>query len=742
MLYWQQNTPPYNYFFNQNTYFLIMRIKSFRNEKRKQYYFRVYNGKEEQVIKSEAYNSKASRDNGISSFKKNAHLEERYERLTAADGKFYFNMKAANGQVIATSLMFDSEAQRDATIQEIIDYASSAGKKESVSIEKTAASAPPPTTTSKAVDEYQSLDFYKTSGTDTQSGFDSFQKGDDGAYYFSFKSDDGKVLLLSQAYGAEAGRDNGINSVKKNALIEERYSTHFSDDGKYYFSLKAGNHQEIARSVYFDSEEEINRALTIVMKGGGAMEEPKMQKAAAMPNAPSGRTEDEYMDAAFYQESGTEVKSGFDRFQKGDDNAHYFSFKSDDGKVLLLSQAYTAEAGRDNGISSVEKNATVEKRYTTHTTDDGQFYFTLKAGNHQEIAKSVYFSSEDEMKRAMSIVMKGGGTMAEPKMEKAAAMPKAASGRTEDEYMDAAFYQDSGNDVKSDFDRFRKGDDNAYYFSYRGSDGNVLLKSQAYTAESGRDNGIKSVMKNSKIEKRYSEHKTDNGKYYFSLKAGNHQEIAQSVEFDSEAAMQAAMKTLMSSGEQKSSAQGIAAKATPPPAAATEEKKETAAKGNGMDDYRTFGFYKESETGVQNGWDKFYSEKHDEHYFSYKVDGEPVLISEGYSSAAARDNGIASVEKNWASAKRYKYHETKGGRFYYTITAGNHQEIARSKWYATAEERDGGTKWLMAGGLGVAAASGTAMKSSLKSEEAESLSAVSLSSSSEGGTIGKTTKDA
>ncbi|MEM6966764.1 MAG: YegP family protein, partial [Bacteroidota bacterium] len=484
-----------------------MRIKSFRNEKKKKYYFRVYNEQEDQILKSEAYNSKEARNNGIESFKANASISERYERKTAADGKFYFNIKAANHQVVATSLMFDIESEREATIEAIIAYAT---KSSSASAQKLAAT--PKTTdatvtsdTSKEDDDYMDVEFYETSGTDTTSGFDRFQKGDNNYHYFSFKSDDGKVLLLSQGYTQESGRDNGIASVEKNAIIESRYATHTTDDGKFFFTLKAGNHQEIAKSVVFDTEEAMQKAMAILMNGGGAMVETV---AKAAPLAASGKEDDDYMEVEFYETLGTDTTSGFDRFQKGDNNYHYFSFKSDDGKVLLLSQGYTQESGRDNGIASVEKNATIESRYATHTTDDGKFFFTLKAGNHQEIAKSVIFDTEEAMQKAMIILMNGGGAMVETV---AKAAPLAASGKEDDDYMEVEFYETSGTDTTSGFDRFQKGDNNYHYFSFKSDDGKVLLLSQGYTQESGRNNGIASVEKNATIESRYATHKTDDG---------------------------------------------------------------------------------------------------------------------------------------------------------------------------------------------------------------------------------------
>ncbi|MCS7027880.1 MAG: YegP family protein [Bacteroidia bacterium] len=65
------------------------------------------------ILTSEGYTTKASCINGIESVKKNSTEDDRYERKTSANGKFYFNLKATNGQVIGTSEMYESEESRE-----------------------------------------------------------------------------------------------------------------------------------------------------------------------------------------------------------------------------------------------------------------------------------------------------------------------------------------------------------------------------------------------------------------------------------------------------------------------------------------------------------------------------------------------------------------------------------------------------------------------------------------------------
>jgi uncharacterized protein YegP (UPF0339 family) len=70
----------------------------------------------EPVLHSEMYVSKASAQGGIVSVQNNGSNDGRFERKTASDGRPYFTLKAANGEVIGTSEMYSSEEARDAGI--------------------------------------------------------------------------------------------------------------------------------------------------------------------------------------------------------------------------------------------------------------------------------------------------------------------------------------------------------------------------------------------------------------------------------------------------------------------------------------------------------------------------------------------------------------------------------------------------------------------------------------------------
>lgn len=95
-----------------------------------QYYFNLKAGNHETLVKSEGYKAKASALNGIESVRKNSPEEGRYEAKTTSNDKYYFNLKATNGQVIATSGMYSTEDGRDNGIKVVMRDAADAELKE------------------------------------------------------------------------------------------------------------------------------------------------------------------------------------------------------------------------------------------------------------------------------------------------------------------------------------------------------------------------------------------------------------------------------------------------------------------------------------------------------------------------------------------------------------------------------------------------------------------------------------
>lgn len=82
------------------------------------------------VFTSQTYESKESAEAGISSVKQNAGLDDHYEEKTSHDGRLYFVLHAANKLVIGRSQMYTSReamhkgiasVKRNAPIAEMVD---------------------------------------------------------------------------------------------------------------------------------------------------------------------------------------------------------------------------------------------------------------------------------------------------------------------------------------------------------------------------------------------------------------------------------------------------------------------------------------------------------------------------------------------------------------------------------------------------------------------------------------------
>jgi hypothetical protein len=81
--------------------------------------FRLKAGNGEIILTSEGYNQKEGCANGIASVRKNAGNKDQFEKITTDSGKYRFNLKAANHQVIGTSQSYESESGRDNGIDSV-----------------------------------------------------------------------------------------------------------------------------------------------------------------------------------------------------------------------------------------------------------------------------------------------------------------------------------------------------------------------------------------------------------------------------------------------------------------------------------------------------------------------------------------------------------------------------------------------------------------------------------------------
>ena len=98
-----------------------------------QFYFNLVSEEGKKLLASEMYAAKASVFTGIASIKSHAREASRYERLTSADGKAFFHLKAANHEIIGVSDMYDTTDARDQALSKVMH-----GGPEAAIVEETA----------------------------------------------------------------------------------------------------------------------------------------------------------------------------------------------------------------------------------------------------------------------------------------------------------------------------------------------------------------------------------------------------------------------------------------------------------------------------------------------------------------------------------------------------------------------------------------------------------------------------
>lgn len=98
---------------------LGQRFESFKGLDGKQYFhLRAANGAI--VLQSQGYTTRSAANDGVASVKVNGVNAERYEVRAAADGKFYFVLKGANGRVIARGETYETKANAERAVQAVV----------------------------------------------------------------------------------------------------------------------------------------------------------------------------------------------------------------------------------------------------------------------------------------------------------------------------------------------------------------------------------------------------------------------------------------------------------------------------------------------------------------------------------------------------------------------------------------------------------------------------------------------
>ncbi|AOM78658.1 hypothetical protein BFS30_16630 [Pedobacter steynii] len=87
-----------------------------------------------------------------------------------------------------------------------------------------------------------------------------------GEFQFDLKAGNGQVILTSEGYTTKSNCLNGVESVKKNSQDDSKFDRKTSTNGKPYFNLKATNGQIIGTSEMYESEASRDNGIESVKK--------------------------------------------------------------------------------------------------------------------------------------------------------------------------------------------------------------------------------------------------------------------------------------------------------------------------------------------------------------------------------------------------------------------------------------------------------------------------------------------
>ncbi|MEO1852718.1 YegP family protein [Chromohalobacter sp.] len=84
---------------------------------------------------------------------------------------------------------------------------------------------------------------------------------------------------------------------------------------------------------------------------------------------------------------------GYYDLKKNAQGQYHFTLKAGNHEVILSSETYASKQGAENGIDSCRTNSPHDNRYDRRTAINNSPYFVLKAGNGEVIGTSEMYSS-------------------------------------------------------------------------------------------------------------------------------------------------------------------------------------------------------------------------------------------------------------------------------------------------------------------------------------------------------------
>lgn len=92
------------------------------------------------------------------------------------------------------------------------------------------------------------------------------KKAKNGKFFFNLQASNGQPILSSEMYESRGSALSGIDSVRKNGVIETSFDRLIAKDGSPYFNLKAANGHIVGHSEMYSSVAARDIGIASVMK--------------------------------------------------------------------------------------------------------------------------------------------------------------------------------------------------------------------------------------------------------------------------------------------------------------------------------------------------------------------------------------------------------------------------------------------------------------------------------------------
>ena len=93
-------------------------------------------------------------------------------------------------------------------------------------------------------------------------------KSKDNQFYFNLQAPNGEKILTSELYKEKASAITGIEAVKKNSVLDDRYVRKLDDKKQPFFVLKAMNNEIIGKSESYSSNPAMENGIRSVKTNG------------------------------------------------------------------------------------------------------------------------------------------------------------------------------------------------------------------------------------------------------------------------------------------------------------------------------------------------------------------------------------------------------------------------------------------------------------------------------------------